>query len=105
MMRILSPRSVWTTTSKNRRSQPNLDQLGVVAQALAGPALKGAELENVSPTAEQSVLSKLLANWNSVMECRAAREERQTAHRELLSRYESKPTLSENFGRSECLFR
>jgi hypothetical protein len=55
-----------------------------VAQALAGPALKGGELENVSPNAEQSVLGKLLANWNSVMEGRAAREERQTVQRQLL---------------------
>lgn len=53
-------------------ANPNLEQLRLVAQALAGPALKGGELENVSPTAEQLALGKLLANWNSVMVGKAA---------------------------------
>ena len=35
-----------------QEAQPNRDQLRLVAQALAGPALKGGELADVSPTAE-----------------------------------------------------
>jgi putative DNA methylase len=64
-------------------AQPNLDQLRLVAQALAGPALKGGELENVSPTAEQSALGKLLANWSTVMEGKAAREDRRVGQQSL----------------------
>jgi len=64
-------------------AQPNLDQLRLVAQALAGPALKGGELENVSPTGEQSALGKLLANWSTVMEGKAAREDRRVGQQSL----------------------
>ena len=49
-------------------AQPNKEQLRLVAQALGGPALKGGEMADVSPSAEQTTLGKLLANWNSVME-------------------------------------
>jgi hypothetical protein len=49
-------------------SQVNREQLRLVAQALAGPALKGGELGDVSPTAEFSALAKLTANWQSVIE-------------------------------------
>jgi putative DNA methylase len=49
-------------------AQPNREQLRLVAQALAGPALKGGELGDVSPTAELSALAKLTANWQSVVE-------------------------------------
>lgn len=49
-------------------SQVNREQLRLVAQALAGPALKGGELGDVSPTAELSALAKLTANWQSVVE-------------------------------------
>jgi putative DNA methylase len=49
-------------------SQVNREQLRLVAQALAGPALKGGELGDVSPTAELSALGKLTANWQSVVE-------------------------------------
>jgi putative DNA methylase len=48
-------------------AQPNVEQLRLVAQALAGPALSGGDLADVSTTAEQSALGKLLANWNAVM--------------------------------------
>jgi hypothetical protein len=41
---------------------------GLVAQALAGPALKGGELANVSPSADLAALAKLTANWRSVIE-------------------------------------
>ena len=53
-------------------AKPNVEQLRLVAQALAGPALKGGELADVSPTAEQAALGKLLANWNAVMFGKAA---------------------------------
>lgn len=49
-------------------AQPNREQLRLVAQALAGPALKGGEMGDISPTAELSALGKLTANWQSVIE-------------------------------------
>ena len=49
-------------------AQPNKEQMRLVAQALAGPALKGGELGDISPHAELSALSKLTANWKSVIE-------------------------------------
>jgi putative DNA methylase len=49
-------------------AQPNRDQMRLLAQALAGPALKGGELPDVSPNSEQSALAKLTANWRSVIE-------------------------------------
>jgi hypothetical protein len=52
-------------------------------QALAGPALKGGEMENVSPTAEQSALGKLLANWSTVMEGKAATQDRRAGQQQL----------------------
>jgi putative DNA methylase len=51
-----------------REAHPNLDQMRLVAQALLGPALKGGELGDVSPTAELAALAKLTANWKSVVE-------------------------------------
>ena len=51
-----------------KEAQPNREQLRLVAQALAGPALKGGEMGDVSPTAELSALGKLTANWQSVIE-------------------------------------
>ncbi|MHC1770099.1 MAG: DUF1156 domain-containing protein [Verrucomicrobiia bacterium] len=51
-----------------RESQVNREQLRLVAQALAGPALKGGELGDVSPTTELAALGKLMANWQSVVE-------------------------------------
>ena len=71
-----------------REAQPNLEQLRLVAQALAGPALKGGDLTDVSPTAELSALGKLTANWQSVIEDAALttgeREERMTGQKQLL---------------------
>ena len=49
-------------------AQPNREQLRLVAQALGGPALKGGEMGDISPTAELSALGKLTANWQSVIE-------------------------------------
>jgi putative DNA methylase len=51
-----------------RDAEPNREQMRLVAQALAGPALKGSELASVSPSEEQSALAKLTANWRSVIE-------------------------------------
>ena len=64
-------------------AKPNLEQLRLVAQALAGPALKGGELATVSPTAEQSALGKLLANWNSVMVGKAATADKRAGQQQL----------------------
>ena len=63
-----------------KEAQPNLEQMRLVAQALAGPALKGGELANVSPSAEMAALAKLTANWRSVIEdATATASERQDA--------------------------
>lgn len=35
----------------------------LVVQALTGPALKGGELSDISPTGELAVLAKLASNW------------------------------------------
>jgi putative DNA methylase len=51
-----------------REAQPNRDQMRLVAQALAGPALKGGELGDISPTVEMAALAKLTSNWRSVVE-------------------------------------
>ena len=68
-----------------RESQVNREQLRLVAQALAGPALKGGELADVSPSAELSALAKLTANWQSVVEDAALtvaeKEDRKTGQR------------------------
>ena len=49
-------------------AQPNREQMRLVAQALAGPALKGGELADVSPSDEMAALRKLTGNWRSVIE-------------------------------------
>lgn len=64
-------------------AKPNVEQLRLIAQALAGPALSGGELSDVSSDAEQSALGKLLANWNSVMVGKAGAEERRTGQQTL----------------------
>ena len=51
-----------------REAEPNREQMRLVAQALAGPALKGGEMADISPTAELAALGKLTANWRSVVE-------------------------------------
>ena len=51
-----------------REAEPNREQMRLVAQALAGPALKGGELADVSPSGEMAALAKLTANWRSVVE-------------------------------------
>jgi putative DNA methylase len=64
-------------------AKPNIEQLRLVAQALGGPALSGGELADVSSTAEQSALGKLLANWSAVMVGKAAVEDRRTGQESL----------------------
>jgi putative DNA methylase len=51
-----------------QEAQPNREQLRLVAQALAGPALKGGELGEVSPSGELAALARLTANWRAVVE-------------------------------------
>lgn len=65
-------------------AQPSLEQLRLVCQALAGPALKGGELADVSAGAEQSALGKLLANWSAVMEGQQVKADRQKGQDRLL---------------------
>jgi putative DNA methylase len=69
---------------------PNRDQLRLVVQALTGPALKGGELADVSPTGELAVLSRLAANWRSVVDdaVRSAREreDRRVGQRDIFGR-------------------
>ena len=67
-------------------AKPNVEQLRLVAQALGGPALSGGELADVSSTAEQSALGKLLANWNGVMVGKAAVEDRRAGQEPLFKR-------------------
>lgn len=51
-----------------RDARPSTEQMRLVAQALAGPALKGGELGEVATGTELAALSKLTANWRSVVE-------------------------------------
>ena len=55
------------------RAQPDRERLRLVAQALAGPALKGGESDTrtvTTTTAEASALGKLLANWRALIDAR-----------------------------------
>jgi putative DNA methylase len=71
-----------------RDSHVNREQLRLVAQALAGPALEGGELGDVSPSAELSAFGKLTANWQSVVEDAALtpgeKEDRKKGQKQLL---------------------
>lgn len=51
-----------------REARPNTEQVRLVAQALAGPALKGGEMGEVAAGGELAALTKLTANWRSVVE-------------------------------------
>lgn len=51
-----------------REAKPNTEQMRLVAQALSGPALKGGELGEVATGGELAALTKLTANWKSVVE-------------------------------------
>ena len=69
---------------------PNREQLRLVVQALTGPALKGGELSDVSPTGELAVLAKLAANWRSVVDDAVTsareREDRRLGQRDIFGR-------------------
>jgi hypothetical protein len=69
-------------------AQPSREQLRLVAQALGGPALKGGEMGDISPTAELSALGKLTANWQSLIENAALttgeREEKKVGQKQLI---------------------
>ena len=69
-------------------AQPNREQLRLVAQALGGPALKGGEMGDISPTAELSALGKLTTNWQSLIENAALttgeREEKKVGQKQLI---------------------
>jgi putative DNA methylase len=60
-----------------REAEPNRDQMRLVAQALAGPALKGGEMAGISPTGEMASLAKLTSNWRSVVEDNAVTQTEQ----------------------------
>ncbi|MFL6208743.1 MAG: DUF1156 domain-containing protein [Pyrinomonadaceae bacterium] len=54
-------------------ARPDRERLRQVAQALAGPALKGGEADAMlinTTTAEASALGKLLANWRTLIDAR-----------------------------------
>ena len=61
-----------------REARPNTEQMRLVAQALAGPALKGGELGEVATGSELAALTKLTANWRSVVEDAAGKRRRAT---------------------------
>lgn len=50
-----------------QEAQPNREPLRLVVQVLAGPALKGGELVDVSSGGELAALAKLTANWSAIM--------------------------------------
>jgi putative DNA methylase len=70
-----------------REARPNTEQMRLVAQALAGPALKGGELGEVATGGELAALMKLTANWRSVVEdagvAPSARQDRRTGQTKL----------------------
>ena len=47
---------------------PNVEQLRLITHALCAPVLRRSEAKDVTPTKEQSMLSKLIANWRSLIE-------------------------------------
>jgi putative DNA methylase len=51
-----------------KKANPNTDQLRIVAQALARPALKGSTVSEIASGAELASLTKLTANWRSVVD-------------------------------------
>jgi putative DNA methylase len=69
---------------------PNRDQMRLVVQALTGPALKGGELSDVSPTGELAAIAKLAANWRSVVDDAVTsareREDRRVGQRDIFGR-------------------
>jgi putative DNA methylase len=70
-----------------REARPNREQMRLVTHALAGPALRGGELSDVSPSSELSALARLAANWRNLVEeaamTPAERDERRTGQKHL----------------------
>jgi putative DNA methylase len=90
-------RTVWLMENQPRgigkfliEAAPNRDQMRLVVQALTGPALKGGELADVSPTGELAVLSNLASNWRSVVDDAVTsareREDRRVGQRDIFGR-------------------
>ncbi|HEX8424571.1 MAG TPA: hypothetical protein VF634_14280, partial [Pyrinomonadaceae bacterium] len=55
------------------QAQPDRERLRLVAQALAGPGLRGGGADTKlirTTTAEASALGKLLANWRTLVDAR-----------------------------------
>jgi len=72
--------------------RPNGEQLRLVTQALSAPVLGRPETPDTSPTAELGALTRLNANWRSVVEGAAYAHEVEslvTGHRDLFSGDES----------------
>ena len=61
-----------------RAARPNTEQLRLVTQALCAPVLGKPEVQDATPTAELRALSKLNANWRSVVEGDAFEREIET---------------------------
>jgi putative DNA methylase len=64
-----------TLPSFLRAAQPNLEELRLVAQALCGPVLRGIDSTETPSTPELVALSKLAANWRSVIESAGVAQE------------------------------
>jgi hypothetical protein len=58
--------------------------LRLVCQPLAGPALKGGELADISADAEPSALGKLFANWSEAMKGRQVKADGQKGQERIL---------------------
>ena len=72
--------------------RPNHERLRIVAQALAGAALKGKSEQDAkslitTTSTEQAALSKLMANWRSLVESKLSafdvREQKRMDYKEL----------------------
>ena len=55
--------------------RPNVEQLRLVTQALCAPVLRHQEAQDATPTKELGILSKLAANWQSLIEGAAFSQE------------------------------
>ena len=58
-----------------KAARPNVEQLRLITQALCAPILGRPEAKDVIPTTELSAISKLTANWRSVVEGAAFSQE------------------------------
>lgn len=58
-----------------KAARPNVEQLHLISQALCAPVLGHPEAKDATPTSELSALSKLTANWRSLVEGAAYSQE------------------------------